>query len=160
MLLEGRGPAATLEALDLFATSFKEASCATVACAVIDRSKDLITYSRAGHPPPLVVGSSGVAWLDEATGPPLAVATRPRVNAVQRLHADDVIILYSDGLVERRGEVLDVGLGRLADAARDLYGSTVQRFADGLLRALLREPARDDVVLVVKHLPGKDNELH
>ena len=64
----------------------------------------------------------------------------------------DVLVLYSDGLIERRGESLDIGLDRLAVAATELYGDSVHRIAEGLLRLLSPETTRDDVVIVVKQL--------
>lgn len=156
MLLEGRDPAETLSALDGFATSIEGAFCTTVVVVIIDRSADVVTYSRAGHPPPLVVGARGLVWLDDASGMPLAVdPTLVRTNATRQLHHDDVLVMYSDGLVERRDEHLDVGLQRLATAATELWGHNVQQFADGLLRRLLPENTRDDVVLVVKLLPAE-----
>ena len=157
MLLEGRDPAETLAALDLFASSIDGAFCTTVVCAIIDRATDVVTYSRAGHPPPLVVGAGGRVWLDEAGGMPLAVdPSQPRTNATKQLSPDDVLVMYSDGLIERRGEHLDIGLERLATAASSLWGRSVQQFADGLLRQLLPENTRDDVVLVVKLLPADE----
>lgn len=155
MLLNGRDPASTLDGLDRFASSLDGAMCTTVVCAVFDRRANVVTYSRAGHLPPLVVGRSGSTWLDRAGGMPLGIdAQRPRENSTHQLNDDDVIIMCSDGLVERRGELLDEGLERLARAARDGYGSSVQAMADGLLRDLRADEATDDVVLVVKHLPG------
>ena len=156
MLLEGRHPAGTLDGLDLFASSLDGAFCATVVVATFDRDDGTVTYSRAGHPPPLVVNGSGSTWLDQATGPPLAVGTAgsSRRNATHVLGGDDMIVLYSDGLIERRGESLDVGLERLAAAGSAMFGSGVQQFADGLIRMLLPDVARDDVVVVVKQLPA------
>lgn len=154
MLLEGRDPAATLEGLDAFAGTLPGAEFATVVCAVFDRQSDVVTYARAGHPPPLVVSDDGVVWLDGAGGVPLmANRARPRVNAVHTCRPGDRIVLYTDGLVERRGEVLDVGFDRLVDAIAHLRDLPVQQLADGLLHRLLPEPSDDDVVLVVKQLP-------
>ncbi|MGZ4673200.1 MAG: PP2C family protein-serine/threonine phosphatase [Ilumatobacteraceae bacterium] len=155
MLLDGSDPAAALEGLDLFAATIEGAYCATVVCAVIDRRQEIVTYSRAGHLPPLIVSGDGTTWLDLACGVPVGVrASKRRTNATHRLNQDDVIIMYSDGLIERRGENLDVGLQRLATAASALYGSNVQGLADGLLFQLQPENTRDDVVLVVKHMPA------
>jgi serine phosphatase RsbU (regulator of sigma subunit) len=78
------------------------------------------------------------------------VGSPERVNATESLAVGDVIVLYSDGLVERRGEPIDDGLERLAAAATALHGDSVQRIADELLRRLSPENTRDDVVLVVK----------
>ncbi len=153
MILEGRDPVAVLDGLDTFASSIEGAACASVVCAVFDRRQRTLTYARAGHPPPLIVNASGVTWLDEACGPPLSVVTgRPRETAVIDVDDADVLVLYSDGLIERRGETLDIGLDRLAAAATDLYGSTVHRIADGLIRVLSQNTTRDDVVVVVKQL--------
>ena len=92
-------------------------------------------------------------WLDQSGGAPLSIDNgRPRANAVVDVDDADVLVLYSDGLIERRGESLDIGLDRLSGGAIELYGSTVHRFADGLLRLLSPETTRDDVVVVVKQL--------
>ena len=153
MILEGRDPAAVLDGLDTFASSIEGAACASVVCAVFDRNKRTLTYARAGHPPPLIVNAAGVTWLDDAGGPLLSIDTgRPRATAVVNVDDADVLVLYSDGLIERRGESLDIGLDRLAVAATELYGDTVHRIAEGLIRLLSPETTRDDVVIVVKQL--------
>ena len=69
-----------------------------------------------------------------------------------QLQPRSTLVLYTDGLIERRGESLDIGLERLAVATNDLYGDTVQRIADDLIRVLSPETTRDDVVIVVKQL--------
>lgn len=156
MLLEGSDPASVLDSLDRFARSIDGADFATVACAVIDRRARTLTYARAGHLPPLLVTADGVQWLDEATGLPLAVADKRRVSATVSIHPGDVIVMCSDGLVERRGENIDVGLKRLADAVVGRRDQPVQAIAAAVIRDLLVEPLRDDVVLVVKQLMGND----
>jgi hypothetical protein len=153
MLLNRRDPASVLEGLDLFAGSVDGASCATVVCAVIDRETGTVTYSRAGHPPPLVAGPSGRQWLDGGLGLPLDV--RPgaqRTNHTATIGPDDVVVLYSDGLVERRGEPLDMGLERLAASVEAGLDSTVADMADRILLDLLPDGSQDDVVVVVKRL--------
>ena len=153
MILEGRDPAAVLDGLDTFASSIDGAACASVVCAVFDRHEHTLTYARAGHPPPLIVNRAGVTWLDGAGGALLTIDSgRPRSTAVVAVDDADVLVLYTDGLIERRGESLDIGLERLAVAANDLYGDPVHRVADGLIRLLSPETTRDDVVIVVKQL--------
>jgi len=105
------------------------------------------------QPDALIVNAAGVTWLDQSGGAPLSIDNgRPRTNAVVDVDDADVLVLYTDGLIERRGESLDIGLDRLSAGATELYGSTVHRFADGLLRLLSPETTRDDVVVVVKQL--------
>ncbi|HRW36200.1 MAG TPA: SpoIIE family protein phosphatase [Aquihabitans sp.] len=155
MLLDGRGPAETVAGLDHFSGSVDGAFCATVAVAVIARADHAITYARAGHLPPLIVGADGHRRLDGAGGPPLGTIDGVVHREVtEELGDDEVLLLFSDGLVERRGEVIDEGLNRLGKAAEAAFGASVQELADHLLAELLPDGAQDDVVLVVKALPG------
>jgi len=153
MLIEGRDPASVLEGLDLFAASVEGAYCATVVCALIDRRSGEITYSRAGHPPPLLAGPEGPRWLDDGLGVPLAVQPGiERRNATASMGREDVFVLYSDGLVERRDEPLDIGLERLAATIERGESESVAELADRLLREMLSDDSSDDVVVVVKCL--------
>ncbi|QGG96616.1 PP2C family protein-serine/threonine phosphatase [Actinomarinicola tropica] len=154
MLLDGLAPDQVLERLDRFAARTAHAFASTVVCAVIDREAHTLTYASAGHLPPLLVGTDRTRWLDEVGGVPLAVHPgAERRSATTELQRGDVVVLYTDGLVERRGEVIDAGLQRLEAAARQLHGEPVNAVADGILRRALSGAERfDDVVLVVKHL--------
>jgi serine phosphatase RsbU (regulator of sigma subunit) len=153
MLLEGRDPASVLEGLDVFAGSVEGAYCATVVCALINRRTGEITYSRAGHPPPLMGGPAGPRWLDDGLSVPLAVIEGvERRNATASMAAEDVLVLYSDGLVERRGENIDIGLARLASTVERVDHESVAALADRLLREMLTDDSNDDVVVVVKCL--------
>lgn len=152
LLLEGRSPSEVLETMDRFSRSVDGARCATMACAVVDVEADTVVYSLAGHPPPLVVGAAGSTWLDGGRGAPLGVVETSRTEAAAQLAEGDLLVLYSDGLVERRYEDIDDGLARLRLATESLVDRTVQEVADGLL-AMLRDPdGRDDVALVVKRI--------
>ena len=151
MLLEGRRPAEVVEGLDTFAGALDGALGTTMVCVVYDRAARRMTYARAGHPPPLVADASGCRWLDANGGPPLAaVPGVARTEASEDVSDDGIIVLYSDGLIERRREHLDVGMARLADSVAQLNGLAVQAIADGLIRDLQPENTRDDVVLVIK----------
>ena len=153
MLIEGHDPASTVAGVDGFAARLDGAACTTMLCAIFDRRGGTVTYCRAGHPPGLVVHADGVEWLDAPGGPPLALGdlvSAPRTNTTTGVGHGDIVVLYSDGLVERRGERLDDGFARLAAVAQRRRGETVQAIADGLIRELLPDGATDDVVLVVK----------
>lgn len=151
MLLDGSTPAAMLAGLDTFAVQIDGAAFATVVCAIYDRRTRQITFARAGHPPPLVTGPAGSRWLSEPSGPPLAVSTGvERTDETLDVTVEEIIVLYTDGLVERRGELLDAGFERLERAASALHAERAETIADSLLRVLQPENARDDVVLVVK----------
>jgi serine phosphatase RsbU (regulator of sigma subunit) len=75
-----------------------------------------------------------------------------RASCTVPLRGGDVVVLYSDGLVERRSENIDEGLARLEAAALGAYGLPVHQMADLLMRQVLVDDPEDDVVLVVKRL--------
>ena len=153
MLVEGRRPAEVLEGLDAFAAHLDGARNATVMCVVYDRVDRRLTYARAGHPPALLQDDEGQRWLEQHGGPPLAsVPGVARRDAIEDTSGEGLIVLYSDGLIERRGEPIDRGLTRLAHSLATTHGTSVHTIADELLRDLQPENTRDDVVLVVKRL--------
>jgi signal transduction histidine kinase/DNA-binding response OmpR family regulator len=115
-------PAAVLDLLDRYAQTLDDAAFATVAYAIIDTSAGSVSYECAGHPYPLVVGPEGtVTWLRDGRRPPLAVRSfAPRLDArtgAAALPPGSLLLLYTDGLIERRSEPLDDGFARLEAAA-------------------------------------------
>ncbi|MCF3135724.1 PP2C family protein-serine/threonine phosphatase, partial [Streptomyces olivochromogenes] len=115
--LVSEGPAGALEVLGLYARTVDGAENTTVATAFIDWDTHTISYSSAGHPPPALRRTDGtVEFLDQATDPPLAARPEhvPRNQAVTAFCEGDVLVLYTDGLIERRREDIDTGLARLA----------------------------------------------
>jgi hypothetical protein len=152
LLADGHGPAEVIASLDRFATTMPAAACATVVCAVVDLTELVITYSNAGHPPPLLVQGDEVVWLEQALATPLAVDEPIRREARLNVRPDDLLVLYTDGLVERRHENLDEGLLRLAKAAVASRDEPVEEIANRLIEELVGTTARDDVALVVKRI--------
>ena len=115
-------PAAVIDLLDRYARTLDGAAFATVAYAIIDTTTSTVSYACAGHPYPLVVGSEGtVTWLRDGRRPPLAVrsfASRLGANTgTAALPPGSLLLLYTDGLIERRSEPLDDGFTRLGAAA-------------------------------------------
>lgn len=149
-------PARALEALGLYARSVPGAESTTAVCVRIDWSTRRLTYSSAGHLPPALAHADGtVEFLDRATDPPLAVrpqhTTRPETQI--DFTVGDTLVLYTDGLVERRREILDQGLGRLADSLTAHCSLPPEQLADALLLDLLpKVGAFDDTALVVVRL--------
>ncbi|MFI0724491.1 PP2C family protein-serine/threonine phosphatase [Streptomyces sp. NPDC021224] len=150
------GPAAALDALGLYAESVEGAESTTVVKAHVDWSGRTITYSTAGHPPAALVHPDGtVEFLDQATDPPISASPEPepRPEAVVGFEPGATLVLYTDGLIERRGEDIDVGLGRLATSLARHREADPEQVADALLDELLPpEGATDDTALVVLRL--------
>ncbi|MGW7574838.1 PP2C family protein-serine/threonine phosphatase [Streptomyces sp. NPDC054765] len=150
------GPARALEVLGIYARSVDGAESTTAVQAVIDWTTHTVSYSSAGHPPPALLHPDGtVELLDGATDPPLGA--RPehvdRPEAHVAFTDDAVLVLYTDGLIERRHEDIDVGLARLAEALTRHRGAGVETLADALLADLLPPGgATDDAALVIIRL--------
>ena len=152
-------PAELLTRLDGIVEHIDGAMSATMLYGVLDCDTGTFRYSGAGHLPPLLVTVDGDAvYLDGGRNVPLGgFVTRPRETALAHVSVQDWLVLYSDGLVERRGESLDVGLDRLLGAGR----TGRLRDAPGLCnhfvnRLLANEAQRDDVaVLAVRPIPAE-----
>lgn len=127
------------------------AFCTTVVCAVIDLASSTMRWARAGHPPGLLLAGGSARLLDEPGLPPLGV--RPEVEPTvheEHLAPGDVLVLYTDGVVERRDEPLDASLQRLRVVAEALADLEPEDFSDALLEALVPEAEQlDDVALLV-----------
>ncbi|SHL08939.1 PP2C family protein-serine/threonine phosphatase [Actinacidiphila paucisporea] len=147
------GPSGALEALGLYARSLDGATATTTfACQVFPVSR-LLTYSSAGHPPPVLMHADGTYHLlDSATDPPLGVRLEhvPRPQATAEYQPGDLLVLYTDGLIERRGEDIDAGLARLVAVTGEFRHLPPEDVADGLLHTLANpEGQQDDISLMV-----------
>jgi serine phosphatase RsbU (regulator of sigma subunit) len=117
----------------------------------------LLTISSAGHPAPLIVKPDATAEFfdpEKARGPLLGFGTPKRAEASQVVPAGSTLLAYTDGLFERRGEILDDGLDRLRDAAAQavLDGPGVTdgpAVTDQIVAALMRDHTPDDDIVVI-----------
>jgi serine phosphatase RsbU (regulator of sigma subunit) len=150
------GPAQALDVLGLYARSVPGAQATTAVSVYIDWTARRLTYSCAGHPPPALARADGtVVFLDQATDPPLDARPEhlPRPQARQSFAEHDTLVLYTDGLIERRGEDIDAGLDRLARSLSAHRALTPAQLADALLIDLVAAAGpTDDTALVVIRL--------
>ncbi len=143
-------PGQVLAHLDTFVISLPAAQMATIAYVVLDRTTGDFSYACAGHPPPLCVSTEGEArLLWEGRSAPLGTHPEgPRAEAAGRLGPGEALVLYTDGLIERRGESIDIGLDRLVATARVTpYGSAA--LVEHLCDALLTDEEQHDDVCVM-----------
>jgi PAS domain S-box-containing protein len=155
ILFGNQAPGASIDRLERYATKVSGALCATLAIAIIDPHSDTVAYSCAGHPPPLLVDDRGVRYLWEARSTPLLAAeSTPRPTAAVGITRPCTVVLYTDGLVERRGEPVDVGLGRLSAVVAAQGNPPVDSLCDAILNELLDDDAgqNDDVAVVIARL--------
>ncbi|MGC0338767.1 PP2C family protein-serine/threonine phosphatase [Streptomyces sp. SLBN-8D4] len=150
------GPAQAVEALGLYARHVDGAESSTVVKIYIDWDTHTLAYSSAGHPPPALLHHDGtVTFLDQATDPPLGARPEhvPRPEASTAFTEGAILVLYTDGLIERRHEDIDVGLARLADSLVRHGQADPEAMADALLADLLPPGGNtDDTALVVIRL--------
>ncbi|MGW1913730.1 SpoIIE family protein phosphatase [Streptomyces sp. NPDC002076] len=124
---------------------------ATCLYAVYDPVSRRCTLARAGHPPPLVVDAQGgVTVPDLPAGAPLGLGLGlvPFESVELELPQGSVLALYSDGLVESRGEDIDVGLRRLG-AALAQPGATLEDLCSRAMETLSAQAPADDVTLLL-----------
>ncbi|QXG76917.1 SpoIIE family protein phosphatase [Modestobacter sp. L9-4] len=158
------GPAGVLGALDRAVHDLQIATLATAVLARVEQDavqaatgERSLRWSNAGHPPPLLLPAAGSPLLLERPRS-LLLGVDPdasRTEHVLVLHPGDTLVLYTDGLVERRDSDLDEGLDRLVTAGSELAGEAVDTLADELLRRLVPE-ADDDVALLVLRVGPQD----
>lgn len=157
LLLQNTDPAQTLTALDRFAAQLPGAMCATVFCGVLDPATGGLTYSTAGHPPAIVArADGGTDLLDEGRARPLGVrASAERPEARYTVPARATLLLYTDGLVERRRQPLTTGIDRATAAVQRGRSAALEDLATEVMDSMA--PAAgydDDVALLLYRHPG------
>jgi anti-sigma regulatory factor (Ser/Thr protein kinase) len=153
--LEGLRPSVVLERTNAFALELERPGMATLLYAVLDAEAGSLRFASAGHPPPLTIASGGEVQFAEGTaGNPIgAVGFAAYEESATTVGAGSVVVLYTDGLVERADVPLSDGLEALRGAVADLPPEP-----DSLCRALPdavlpRAPTDDTALLAVKLEP-------
>lgn len=157
LLLQNSGPAQVLSSLDRFAALLPGALSTTVFCGVLDPETGALVYSAAGHPPGVLAHPDGTTeLLDGGRSIPLAVRPdRPRPEATAVVPPRATLVLYTDGLVERRRRPLDEGVAAVAAAVRDGREHPVEELATRLMTDLApADGYEDDVALLVYRHPA------
>jgi PAS domain S-box-containing protein len=144
-----RMPGDVLTRLNRYQTEYGEDDLFTVLYAIVDPHAARVTWASAGHLPPLLRGPGGDTGYVEGGGGLMGLEEAVYSNIERPLQPGATLILYTDGVVERRGESLDVGLARLVRAVTSGPDSP-QQLCDHVLAELLPEPQQhDDVTAVI-----------
>jgi serine phosphatase RsbU (regulator of sigma subunit) len=145
---ERHSPAEILHALSNLLSVRRDGHFATVLCGLVDVERRTITCANAGHPEPLLVDGHDAQFIRTMIGVPIGVRPDARYDEVTTtLPLRATIFMYTDGLVERRGEVLDVGLQRLADAAVT-NGSPLDEVLGEMVARTIPHGSDDDAALI------------
>ena len=154
------GPARVLGRLDTAIEGLGLGAMATVLVARLTPGpggRATLRWSSAGHLPPAVVGRDGAARLLDGGRADLLLGVRPggpRTESEVELADGATLLLYTDGLVERRDQLFDTGVALLVTALAELRGHPVEEVCDGVLARLVPDGAEDDVALVAVRLQG------
>ena len=156
----GLGPGGVLEGLNGFVSDLPGALMATLVYAEIDLRDGAMRYASAGHPPPVVLqpGEPPVLLWDGRSSPLGAnPSQRRKPEGAIVLRAGARLVLYTDGLVERRRDPIDDGLDRLAADARARCDQPLADLPAGLVRTLVSEdqPADDVCLLCLEYRPAE-----
>jgi PAS domain S-box-containing protein len=147
--LEEESPAAVVRRVHRLVNRLHLPEIVTLVYVVFDPDSGEIRFANAGHPPPLLIEPNGEAsYLEEALAPPVgAVIEDHYVEGTANLASGSTLVLFTDGLVERRGVSISEGLARLqAEAANGTHD--LEAFCDRVLASLVGNQVADDIALL------------
>jgi PAS domain S-box-containing protein len=157
----GGSPAEVLRAFDRAVVDLHPDTLATAALARIepDVGCTRLRWASAGHPPPALVRGADDVQLLGGTSGELLLGVDPevaRTDSTVTLAPGDTVLLYTDGLVERRDATFDAGLARLVEALVELADQPLEELCDALLHRMLPRTPQDDVALVALRLAAAE----
>jgi PAS domain S-box-containing protein len=158
--LEGHEPARVIEQLNrLVWTEARDSQMATLLYMVVEPEESRIEWVNAGHLAPLLVNGEGAPrYLDGATSVPLGVLPFPSYETVtSKMEPGSSLVLFTDGLIERPGELIDEGMAELAARVSEAPDDP-EAVCDHLLETLLPSsgPSDDVAILMLRNLPIAD----
>lgn len=165
---DDHSPAVVLARADRAMQTLQVGTTATAVVARLEQSLDerrraitRLRWSNAGHPAPMVINPDGTVAPLLGVEPDLLLGILPETRRVESevvLDRGSTVLLYTDGLVERRGQSIDEGLVQLRDTLQELAGEdvTLEELCDRTLQAMLPERPEDDVALVAVRLHRQD----
>jgi phosphoserine phosphatase RsbU/P len=152
----GLRPGRLLEALDSYVARHRVGGMSTVVYADLELGSRELRLACAGHPPPvLTAAGAGPRLTWEGRSTPLDVHLkegRSRPEASCRLNPGSLVLLYTDGLIERREHSIDIGLDRLLEEVRAHREEPSAALASSVLRALEADEHRDDACVLAAKL--------
>jgi PAS domain S-box-containing protein len=153
-------PSRIVDRLDEAVMHITEVAMATMILARIEETDHghwMLSWTNAGHPPPLLISHDGLArYLTDGHGLLLGTGSgRGRTDASVLLPPGSTLVLYTDGLIEEPGHTLDEGLSRLRRHAAALAHRPLASFTDQLLRRVRPAANDDDVALLALRTPGR-----
>lgn len=157
-LVDGDGPSAALEKCAPQFDIARDGHMTTVLVGVGDWRTGEVTLANAGHPPPVLLSGDGASFVEVPPGRPLGTGIAAYPSVTVQMAPGSTLFCYTDGLVERRGEDIDVGLARLAGVLVDAGQASVDRLVEHALDTMRSDDAPDDIAVLALRWTG-DGEL-
>ena len=154
--LQDPSPASVLRSVHRLVSQLPMPEMVTLLYPVHDPATGTLRYTNAGHPPVLAFDRTRASYLGGGLAPPIGVTAEAFFReATHELAPGTTLLLYTDGLVERRGDSITNGLDRLSEAAKAMAGADLERLCDHLLRSMivLGDVADDVALIAVRPLP-------
>jgi PAS domain S-box-containing protein len=148
LLTEGARPGEALRRLNAFMVESNVSHIATVLVAHLDSSSGEMLVASAGHPAPVRIGSRGARSIPISPGPPLGIVGASFSEQVVTIE-DDALLLFTDGLIERRDRDPDEGLKLLLGAAEQSHRGDPGDLIDGVTSRLVTDESRADDVAIL-----------
>jgi serine phosphatase RsbU (regulator of sigma subunit) len=146
---EGDSPGVVLTKLSKLLEIGNDDHFATVLCARIDVPGHRVTFAKAGHLDPLLMVDTTSEFVRVPTGLPVGVARSPSYEETTlEVPRHATLLFYTDGLVERRGEIVDVGLERLRIASVSGIGRSVSSVLDDVVGVVIPNGSNDDTAIL------------
>jgi PAS domain S-box-containing protein len=162
----GGTPAEVLGGLDRAAAGLDLDTMATALVARLEQdephlahAETRVRWSSAGHPPPVLVGADGTVTLLDCGEPDLLLGVEPgraRNDRVATIDRGGLLLLYTDGLVERRDRDIDAGIDELVAVLGSLTHLPLQELCDQLLERMYLPDTEDDVALLAVRVHPQD----
>ena len=150
--LDGQAPPEVVGALNAFTIDTHTTDFATLTYATYDPLTGEVVWTSAGHPPPLCRRISEVETLPAGHGLPIGVARDSRYDSARTTLAHgDLLVVFTDGLIETRRTTLDAGLARLVDILEAERGETATHAVDRLVEVTGADRADDICVVALEH---------
>ena len=143
-------PEKVVRRLDTMFATFDYTQLVTLVYVLADASRNELLFVNAGHPPPVVLRADGaLEMISEPVTAPLGLGSQDRTAFRVPFGVDDALLLYTDGLIERRGEDIDVGQSRLAERCSALVHGDLDKCLADLVEAVRDHTREDDVAALV-----------
>jgi serine phosphatase RsbU (regulator of sigma subunit) len=162
----GGTPAEVLTGLDRASRGLDLDTMATAVVARLEQddpelaaADTRVRWSTAGHPPPVLIDADGTVTLLDCAEPDLLLGVepdRPRTDRVATIDRGGTLLLYTDGLVERRDRDLDAGTAELVRVLAGLSDLPLQELCDRLLERMYLPDTEDDVALLAVRVHPQD----